>query len=138
MKKVLIVTYIYHAVCFAAMLTGQLARIGQLVSTAWMADVAGAFVLPIAMAAAAMMSALRTGQRVIRLFPNAAAAVGVTGLVRAALFFFVNGKNGFLAAMIYLLISFLLLTLWFLIFEVSSNLMNKSTKINRKFGGKRK
>ncbi len=138
MKKVLIVTYFYHSVCFVAMFTGQLARVSRLVSTSWMADLAGTFVFPLALAAAAMVTSLRGGRRVIRQFPNSAAAIGIVGLLRAALFFFVQGKYGFLAAMKYLLISFLLLTLWFLIFEISSNMMNKSTKINRKYGGKNK
>ncbi len=138
MKKVIIFTYFYHALCFISMLFGQFTQNGRMVSIFWMADIGGAFVMPLVIAVAAMIFGLKDGQRVIRLFPNSAAAVGAVGLVRAVLFFFINGKNGFKAAMTYLLISFLLLTLWFLIFEISSGLMNRSTKINRKFDGKTK
>lgn len=138
MKKVICFTCIFHLLCFVSMIFGQVARNEQMVRLSWMADIGGTFVLPLAIAVAAMVTALGGGLRVIRLFPNAAATVGAIGLARAVLFLTIDGATGFRAAMMYLLISFLMLTLWFLIFEISSNLMNKNTKINSKFGGKRK
>lgn len=138
MKKIIYFTYMYHAVCFVSMTAGQFTENSGLIRASWMADIGGTFVLPLVIAVMAMVSALHDEQRVIRFYPPAAAAVGAVGLARSILFFFVGGKNGFIAAMTYLIISFLLLTLWFLIFEISYGFMNRGTKINRKFGGKRK
>ena len=134
MKKSIYFTYFFHALCFISMIAGQFSRNGNMVSISWMADIGGAFLLPLVIAVMAILTALSDEQRVIRLYPAAASSIGAIGLVRAILFFFISGKTGILAAMTYLLISFLLLTLWFLIFEVSLNFMNKGTKINRKFG----
>lgn len=132
MKKAIYFTYLFHGLCFVSMVSGQVMKSNGIIRVSWMADIAGAFILPLVMAVVAMALSLQDETRVIIKYPQAAAAVGAVGLARGILFFFVNGKNGFLTAMGYLLISFLFLTMWFLIFEISSKFMNSGTKFTKK------
>ena len=132
MKKAIYFTYLYHAICFVSMAVGQFMKNGAIVRFSWTADIAGAFLLPLLIAVVTMITSLRDEKRVITQYPAAAATIGAIGLARGVLFFFVSKVSGFLVAMRYLVISFLLLTLWFLIFEISSRMMNSGTKFTRK------
>ena len=138
MKKVLNVTLFFHALCLILVIFGNALKNNWLMIVPFWADVAGAVVFPLIISGAAMVSSLRGEARVIKLFPSAAATEGAVGLARGVLFFISNGLGGFKLAMTILLISFLLITLWFLIFEISSGMMNRGTKINTKITKKRK
>ncbi len=132
MKKAIYFTYLYHAVCFISMIFGQLTKNETMIKVSFFGDIAGAFALPLLIAAVAMALSVRDQKRVILQYPQAAAAIGVIGLARGIIFFFVSAKNGFMGAMMYLVISFLFLTMWFAIFEISSRFMNSGTKFTKK------
>ena len=138
MKKALYSTLFYHALCLFSVISGHLLKNNSIMIISFWADIAGAVVFPLIISVAAMVISVREDSRVLKLYPNAAATVGVVGLARGILFFTAGGLSGFRNAMIYLLFSFILLTVWFLIFEISSGFMNRGTKINRKITKKRK
>ncbi|MGN1097789.1 MAG: hypothetical protein ACI4SS_02710, partial [Clostridia bacterium] len=122
---------LFQILCYISMILGHIMSSGTIIYAAFVGDIIGAVMCPMALAITAMVVGLRDEKRVIRMYPNAAAATGATGLIRGALFLIVSGLSGFVGAMKYLVISFLLLTLWFLIFDVSANTLNKGTKFNR-------
>ena len=138
MKKVLSIAVFYHAVCLFSVIAGHFLKNNSIMILSFWADVAGAVIFPLIISAVAMVVSMRDGTRVLKLYPNAAATEGVIGLARGLLFFLASGPTGFKQAMMCLLMSFLFLTMWFLLFEISSGMMNRSTKINRKITKNRK
>lgn len=138
MKKALNITLFYHALCLFSVISGHFLKNNSIMIMAFWADAAGAVILPLIISTVAMVASARGEAQVIKLYPNAAATEGIVGLARGILYFLASGLGGFKLAMTILLISFLLLTLWFLLFEISSRMMNRGTKINSRITKKRK
>ncbi len=132
MKKAVITVTFFHALCYISMIAGHFLKSSKIMGTAFIGDIIGSVVCPMVLAAAAMAIALSREKRVLKMYPSAASAIGAVGLARGILFFFVQGAAGFIGAMRYLVLSFLILTLWFIIFELSSGMLNKGTKFNRR------
>ncbi len=140
MKKAVFCTALFHMVCFALMATSNLLRSQSLMNTAFLLDMVGAMICPILLAVVGGVSGIRDEVSVLKFYPPAAATVGAIGLARGLIFAFAVSSEAksvkqiasvFAGAMKYLLISFLLLTIWFIIFEISRHIMNKGTKYNR-------
>ena len=138
MKKALFLTFFYHALCLFSVISGHLIKSNSIMIISFWADIAGAVIFPLIISAVAMAISVRDGTRVLKFYPNAAATEGMVGLIRGLLFLLVSGLTGLKQAMTCLLISFLFLTMWFLLFEISSRMMNRGTKINRRITKNRK
>lgn len=105
---------------------------------AFIADILGAVVCPIILAVVGGISGIRGETSVLKYYIPAAAAVGAVGLARGIIFVAASGFESFsqatavfAGAMKYLLVSFLLLSIWFIIFEISRYIMSKGTKYNK-------
>ncbi len=140
MKKAITIVSAFHVLCYALMLAGSAFKNGLMIGLAFALDIVGAVLCPIALSLMALMCSMRDENlRVIKLYPQCASTIGAIGLVRGILFFFVSASSGlkaggsaFVGAMKYLVISFLLLTVWFIIFELSSGTLKKNTKFNNR------
>ncbi len=131
MKKAISGVLLFQAVCFVSMIFGHFAGSRQITATAFGLDMVGMILCPMALAVVGGLSGIRDNVSVLKAFPSMAATMGGIGLARGILFFAVSKWAGFAGAMKYLLISFVLLTIWTLIFELTRFLMNKETKYNR-------
>ena len=138
MKKALTGVAIFHTLCFISAVAAQFMQNGSIMATALMADIIGAVLCPIALAVAAGFIGIKNERPVLKLYPGAAATIGGVGLVRGIIFAMAGTPGGinaalvrFAGAMRYLLISFILLTVWFIIFEVTRLLMSRGTKYNK-------
>ncbi len=131
MKKAISGVLLFQAICFVSMIVGNFAGSKQIIATAFGLDLAGIILSPMVLAVVGGISGIRDNVSVLKAFPSMAATVGGVGLARGALFFAVSKWAGFVGAMKFLLISFVLLTVWTLIFELTRFLMNKETKYNR-------
>ena len=136
MKKAIYFAYLYHAICFISMLFAQFKKSARMVLIFKFGDVIGIFAFPLLIAVVAMVLSFRDQKRVLIQYPQAAVATGIIDLIRCIvggiMSFSVSVKAGFLSAMVYLVVSFLLLSMWFLIFEISSKFMNGGTKFTKK------
>ncbi len=132
MKKALFSAIFFHVLCYISMIAGHFMKNSRILGAGFYGDFIGVILCPMIIAVAAMAIALRDEKKVIGMYPNAAAAIGGIGLGRGLLFFCVMGPAGFAGAMKYLVLSFLILTLWFIIFEFSAGMLSKKTKFNRK------
>ena len=141
MKKAIACVAFFHIVCFASALLGDLFRNAYMIIFGLMADMAGAVICPIALAVTAGITGIRSETSALKLYPSAAAVIGGIGLARGAIFALAGGvtgivvkdvAHGFAGAMRYLIISFILLTVWFIIFEITRFMMNSGTKYNKR------
>ncbi len=139
MKKVITLSLIYHFLCYVSLAASHFMKSQAVMNSAALLDYVGAVMWPMALAGAAFVFSLRDETTVVKHYPSAAAAVGGAGLARGFLYAAATAKTGFdkmaaafAGAMKPLVISFILLTMWFIIFEVSRMLMTKSTKYNKK------
>ncbi len=140
MKKAITIVSAFHFLCYAFMITGNVFKNGSMMGLAFALDIVGAVLCPIALSLMALMCSMGDENlRVIKLYPQCASTIGAIGLARGILFFCVYAGSGlkaggsaFVKSMMYLVISFLLLTVWFIIFELSSGALKKSTKFNNR------
>lgn len=141
MRKAIMLTAFYHLLCLAAVILGEPLHIPALQVGGLVADMIGAVICPIALAVTAGIIGIRDNSSVLKLYPGAAAVTGAVGLARGLIFAFSISSGmsnllkealpGFAGAMRYLLISFIILTVWFIIFELTRFMMNRPSKYNR-------
>lgn len=131
MKKAITGVILFHALCYVSMIIANFAGNNSVLSLAFGLDFIGMIVCPLILAVVGGVCGIKDNISVLKFFPSAAAAIGAAGLARGVLFFVVSSASGFAGAMKYLLISFILLTIWSMIFEVTRFLMNKETKYNK-------
>lgn len=138
MKKVICGVVLFHVLCFVSMIISNFMQNQSIMAAAFKADIIGAVVCPMILAVAGGISGLRNELSVLKFYPNSAAAVGGIGLVRGVIFAAASIASGtaamaaaFAGAMKYLLVSFILLTVWFIIFEATRYIMSRGTKYNK-------
>lgn len=140
MKKAMLLVAFYHLLCLILALLGEFMMNGPMLQSGFFADMAGAILCPIALAVAAWITSIKSETSLLKFYPGAAALTGGIGLVRGLVYSFSGGFSNinlsivlsrFKGAMLILVISFILLTVWFLIFEMTRFLMNRPTKYNR-------
>lgn len=134
MRKTIALVAFFHLLCFASLIFAQLTKNQQIMSTAFYADMIGALICPIVLAVVAGITAISGKFSALKLYPGAASVIGGIGLGRGILFVFAMRATpfaGFSGAMRYLLFSFILLTVWFIIFELTRFMFSRGTKYNR-------
>lgn len=131
MKKAIWGVSLFHVLCFVSILIGQTMKNQIIILTAMWLDLAGAVVCPLVLAIVGGIFGIVNQISVLKLYPAAASCIGGVGLARGVLFFVFSSLQGFAGAMKYLLISFIMMTIWFIIFELTRFLMNKPTKYNK-------
>lgn len=122
---------LFQALCFLGMALGQALGNNSIVASMFGLDLVCVVICPLVLAAAGGISGIMNGISVLKNYPAAAACIGAIGLVRGVVFFTASSVAGFVGAMKYLLVSFVLMTIWFLIFELTRFLVNKPTKYNK-------
>lgn len=122
---------LFQVLCFLGMVLGQAMGNNSIVASMFGLDLVCVVICPLVLAAVGGMSGIASDVSVLKNYPAAAACIGAVGLARGALFFKASSVAGFVGAMKYLLVSFVLMTIWFLIFELTRFLVNKPTKYNK-------
>lgn len=136
MKKLFYLPIAFHVACYAAMFIGSMFPSAvQFVPFLVMIDMAMAVFVPLYLAVVATIFSFAEEKRVIIQYRFASLIVGIIGVLRIAVFL-LSGSSDPLrtlrTAAMYTVVSFAVLTLWFVIFEVTYNMMHRDTRFTRK------